>query len=233
MPIDEPVRGAIRVVVIGASGFGREALDVLEAMGTAGAALDIAGVVDDGPSQANLTRLADRDVAYLGTLDNWLAETDRDIRYVLGIGSPPVRRRIVERLDREGLRPMAAVHPSATFGARSELAEGTVVCAGAAISGNVRFGRHVHVNPNATIGHDAVLGDFVSINPAAAISGEVTVGAETLVGAAATILQNLTVGESAVIGAGAVVTKNVPSGVVVIGVPGTWTSSPAVSITDH
>ena len=54
------------------------------------------------------------------------------------------------------------------------------------------LGRHVHVNPNATIGHDAVLGAFVSVNPGAVVSGEVVVGEGTLLGASSTILQGLT-----------------------------------------
>ncbi|HET9022794.1 MAG TPA: acetyltransferase [Ornithinibacter sp.] len=219
MPGDRPRE---RVVVIGASGFGREALDVVEAMAAAGAALVVEGVVDDGPSALNLERLAHRGVPYLGTVEELLAGGVRHVRYVLGIGDPDVRRRVVARLDEGGARPFTAIHPSATFGAVGTVADGVVVCAGATISTNVRLGRHVHVNPNATIGHDAVLGDFVSVNPAAVVSGEVVVGAGTLVGAAATILQNLTVGEGAVIGAGAVVTKSVPDQVTVKGVPGVW-----------
>lgn len=211
-----------RVVVVGASGFGRESLDVLDAMVAAGAALEIVGVVDDTPSEANLARLAARGVRYLGTRTAWLASNPTGVSYLLGIGSPGVRRRLVAELDAGGLTAVTAVHPSATFGAMTTLAEGVVVCAGAAISNNVRLGRHVHVNPNATIGHDADLHDFVSVNPAAVISGEVVVGSETLVGAAATILQGLTVGERVVVGAGAVVTKDVPSDVVVVGVPGRW-----------
>lgn len=211
-----------RVVVIGASGFGRECLDVLDAMVSAGADLEILGVVDDAPSEVNLTRLADRGVAHLGTLADWLATSPPDVRYVLGIGSPEVRRRLVTVLDAAGRTPFTAVHPSATFGARTTLAEGVVVCAGATISNNVRLGRHVHVNPNATIGHDADLRAFVSINPAAVISGEVVIKGDTLVGAAATVLQGLIVGERSVIGAGAVVTKDVPPDAVVKGVPGRW-----------
>lgn len=213
-----------RVVMIGASGFGREALDVLEAMRQTGTDLQIVGVVDDGPSDVNLTRLADRNVAYLGTLDSWLAYGDYDCRYVVGIGRPQVRRQLVRRLDHVGLTPFTAVHPSATFGAQTQLEEGVVVCAGATVSTNVRLSRHVHLNPSVTIGHDTVLSDCVSVNPGAVISGEVKVGAETLVGASATILQNLRVGERTVVGAGAVVTKNIPDGVTVTGIPGTWTA---------
>jgi sugar O-acyltransferase (sialic acid O-acetyltransferase NeuD family) len=211
-----------RVVVVGASGFGRECLDVLEAMAAAGSPVEVVGVVDDAPSELNVERLAARDVAFLGTIEQWLTSRGSGDRYVLGIGSPQVRRRLVDRLEDAGVRPFTAVHPTATFGARVVVGEGVVVCAGVTVSTNVRLGRYVHVNPHATIGHDAVLCDFVSLNPAAVVSGEVTLGAGTLVGAAATVLQNLVVGEGAVIGAASVVTKGVPAGVVVKGVPGTW-----------
>lgn len=213
---------AERVLVVGAAGCGREFLDVLDAMVSAGVPIEVAGVLDDSPSETNLARLADRDVSYLGTIDDWLAGGDLNVRFVLGIGNPGIRRLLVERLVAAGMRPFTAVHPSATFGARTQVGEGAVVCAGVVISNNVRLGRHVHVNPNATIGHDAVLHEFVSINPAAVVSGEVRIGAGTLVGSAATILQNLTVGERTLIGAGAVVTRSVPSDVVVKGVPGRW-----------
>lgn len=210
------------VVVVGASGFGRECLDVLDAMAAAGARIHVAGVLDDGPTTTNLARLSDRGVPYLGTLDDWLNRPDGQCRYVLGIGNPSVRRALVSKLDSTGVKPFTAVHPSATRGSGSLYGDGVVICAGAAISTNVKLGRHVHVNPNATIGHDAVLGEFVSVNPAAVISGEVVVGEGTLVGAASMILQDLDVGLWAVIGAGAVVTRDVPSYVVVKGIPGRW-----------
>ncbi len=211
-----------QVVVVGASGFGRECIDVLDAMVAAGTDLEVLGVLDDDISEVNRERLEARGVPFLGTRGGWLATEPGSVAYVMGIGSPGVRRRLVAEMDAAGLRAFTAIHPSATFGARVVLDEGVVVCAGAAVSNNVRLGWHVHVNPNATIGHDADLRDFVSINPAAVISGEVVVGSGTLVGAAATVLQNLTVGERSVIGAGAVVTKDVPEGVVVKGIPGVW-----------
>src|SRR6188508_1027519 len=106
-----------RVVVVGASGFGRECLDVLEAMAAAGSPVEVVGVVDDGPSELNLERLAARDVAFVGTIEEWLSSRVADERYVLGIGSPEVRRRLVSRIEHAGARPFTAVHPSATFGA--------------------------------------------------------------------------------------------------------------------
>lgn len=218
--------GSDRVVVVGAAGFGRECLDVLEAMASKGAHIDVLGVVDDSPSIANLERLRAREVAYLGTVDEWLnSGSSAGVSYVLGIGSPPIRRRLVARLEGRGFQAFNAIHPSATFGANTTLERGVVVCSGAVVSNNVKLGRHVHLNPNATVGHDAVLKEFVSVNPGAIVSGEVLLEQEVLVGAGATVLQGLTVGRGATVGAAALVTKAVPPGVVVKGVPGVWTGS--------
>lgn len=211
------------LVIVGASGFGREALDAVRAMSEArlGEAFDVAGFVDDAPSPLNLERLGALGVAYLGGLEALFADRDPG-EYVLGIGAPAVRERLVARLDAAGWRAPVIVHPSATVGSLPQLGDGVVVCAGAQISTNVRLGRHVHVNPNATLGHDADLRPFVSINPGAIISGEVVVGERTLIGAGAIVLQGLSVGADTIVGAGSVVTKDVPDGVVVKGVPGVW-----------
>lgn len=207
------------MVVVGASGFGRESLDVLEAMIEAGSPIEVLGVVDDFPTTENLDRLESRGVAYLGTFDSFVERAETNIEYILGIGNPEVREMLVIKAERAGFSAFTAVHPSAAIGTRVEFSPGVVVCAGAVISTNVCLAHHVHVNPNATIGHDSVLKEFVSVNPAAVVSGDVLVGRSTLVGAAATILQGLVVGEKVVIGACACVTKDVPRKSMVIGIP--------------
>lgn len=212
-----------KVIVIGASGFGRECLDVLDAMKSAGHDLDVLGVLDDGPSDFNLTALGQRGSDYLGQIDSWLDGTVAGVGYVVGIGDPAVREQIARRCDEAGLTPFTAVHPSAALGSGCAISSGSVICANATISTNVRLGSHVHVNPAATVGHDSALADFVSINPAATVSGTVTIGRRTLVGAGAIVLQGLTIGEDALVGAGAVITRDVPAGKIAKGVPARWT----------
>lgn len=206
------------VVVIGAGGFGRETLDVLDAINAKRMAFDVRGVVDDAPSDENLARLQKRGILYLGTLSQWLTSGDRS-SYLIGVGDPATRKRIAAACDEAGMPATHAVHPSAGIGSQFTANEGTVICAGAQISTNVRFGRHVHVNPNATVGHDSVLMDFVSVNPAATVSGEVTVHERVLVGAAAMILQGLSVHTDSVVGAAACVVRDVPPSTTVKGVP--------------
>ncbi len=218
------------LVVVGAGGFGRETLDVIEAANAVatGPARQLVGVLDDGPSPANLQRLADRSVRYLGPVADWLRAGHR-AGYVVAIGEPAARAAVADRFARVGLQAATLVHPTATLGSRVGLGEGTVICAGVRVSTNVAIGRHVHLNPGATIGHDTVLADFVSVNPAATVSGECRVGVCALVGAGAVVLQGLAVGAGSTVGASACVTRPVEAGAVVMGVPAIAVGPPARS----
>lgn len=208
------------VVVVGAGGFGRETLDVAEAVDSAVGppAAPVIGVVDDAPSPVNLQRLAARGVPYLGTVQDWLGRGD-GANFVVAVGDPRVRGALARRLQNAGRRPVSLVHPQAVLGSRVTLGPGAVVCAGAIVSTNVTLGAHVHVNPGAVLGHDTVLGDCVSVNPRAVVSGECRVEAGALLGAGSVVLQGLMVGAGAVVGAAACVVRDVPPAAVVKGVP--------------
>ncbi|RBY74810.1 acetyltransferase [Blastococcus sp. TF02-09] len=209
------------LVVIGAGGFGREALDVVEAVnaGDSRPRFDVRGVLDDAPSEVNLSRLASRGVPYLGTIAEALAGRLYGGSYVLGVGNPAVRAKLDDLFTAAGLESPPLAHPAAGIGSNTSIGYGSVVCAGVQVSTNVSIGQSVHLNPNATVGHDAVLEDYVSVNPGAVISGECHIGRGTLVGAAAVVLQGVTVGGGALVGAAACVTRDVPPGLTVKGVP--------------
>lgn len=208
------------LIIIGAGGFGRETADVVDAINAAEETpvWALEGVVDDAPSPLNLARLEARGIPFLGTTATFMCAEQRP-RYVIGIGSPLVRKSIAERFDAAGYRAATLVHPQASVGSECALGEGTVVLAGARVTTNIHLGRHVHLNPNTTIGHDTVLEDFVSLNPSASVSGDCLIGSGTLVGVGATVLNQIEVGSKAVIGAGACVVKNVAPNSTVKGVP--------------
>jgi sugar O-acyltransferase (sialic acid O-acetyltransferase NeuD family) len=215
---------ADRVVVVGAGGFGREALDVVQAVNAAAGSpvWEVLGVVDDNPSAVNLARLASRGIHCFGGVD----ELPGDVQVVLGIGSPAVRRRIHEELASRGFTFARLVHPTAVLGSEARIGAGAVICAGVSVGTNVTLGEHVHLNPHAVIGHDTTIGDHVSINPNATVSGDCHIGDEVLIGAGAVVLQQLTVGRGAVIGGAACAVADVPSGATVVGVPARERSQP-------
>lgn len=208
------------LVIIGAGGFGREVLDVIEAVNFEWAAVAddeyrVLGFLDDGEPAADL--LQSYGVEHLGPVSA-LADMPADVGYVIGIGDPRVRASIDRRYADQRPSPVL-VHPSATYGREVSFGRGTVVCAGVRLTNHIRLGRHVHLNLNATVGHDATLGHHVTVSPLVAISGNVHAHDRAMLGTGATINPGVTLGADSTVGSGAAVLRDVPAGVTVVGVP--------------
>ncbi len=192
--------------ICGAGGFGRETLDALRAA---------------SPS-------AEKDVLFIdehppdGPVDG--VPVVRPVqagpgKFVVAIADPMARERLASTLDARGLIPGQVIDPRSVISPRASLGLGAVVLAGAFVSTGAVLANHVHVNYNATIGHDAALGDLVTVLPGANVAGAVHLDRGVTVGSNACVLQGLKVGRGAMVGAGAVVTRNQPAGAVVAGVP--------------
>jgi sugar O-acyltransferase (sialic acid O-acetyltransferase NeuD family) len=174
----------------------------------------VLGFLDDGePDPAPLAPYGVRHLGPVAQLDSM----DPDVGYVIGIGSPPVRRKIDEQY---AARPCPVlIHPSVTYSRAVEFGPGSVVCAGVRLTNNIHLGRHVHANLNTTIGHDARLGDYVTLSPLVAVSGNVTLEDEVMIGTGVTLNPGVTVGAGSVVGSGAAVTRDIDPGVTAVGVP--------------
>ena len=208
------------IVIIGAGGFGREVLDIIRDQHLIGAAADrgwdFLGFIDDGqPPADRLDRLG---VRHLGGMDT-LADLPDGTMYAIGVGNGAVRRDLDTIATAAGLAPATLVHSQATVGADVDLGPGTVVCAGVRITTNIHIGRHVHLNLNSTVGHEAILHDYVTVNPLAAVSGDVVLGEASTVGTTACINQGIAIGAGSMIASGSAVNKDVPEHVLVAGVP--------------
>jgi sugar O-acyltransferase (sialic acid O-acetyltransferase NeuD family) len=202
------------LVIVGAGGFGRECVDIVDALNELDAGIDLVGFVDDGDVDNRL--LGALGLAHVGGTDTpdpaWS-------RFVVGIGDGSIRKALDAKLAAVGLVPTTLLHPAATIGRASSIGEGAVVAAGARITTNVRVGRCVNVHVNATVGHDSILEDFVSVFPGATVSGNVHLAPGVTIGTGANVLPGVSIGAGAYVGAGAVVTSDVEPGVVVAGVP--------------
>jgi len=206
------------LVIVGCGGFGREVHDVVDAINDAGPEWELLGYLDDHPEPSNRVLIQQRGFTVLGGVD-WLDRASRHIHYVIGIGSGAVRKVIDARLASVGRSSATLIHPSATCGYGVSVGEGTVLCAGVRLTNNIRLGRHVHINLNSTIGHDALVDDYVTVNPLVAVSGNVHIWPEAMLGTNSAVLQGLSIGRSAVVGGGALVARDVPDDTVVKGVP--------------
>lgn len=202
------------LVIVGAGGFGRECLDIVEALVAGGAAYEFLGFTDDGGGDTAL--LTRRGARCLGPI----AESTRLARYfVIAIGHGATRRTIDESLTAQGMQSPVLVHPHATIGSDCRVSPGTILNAGARVTTNISLGRHVQVHANATVGHDAELADYVSVFPGATVSGSVQLSTGVTVGTGANVLPGVTIGAHAFVGAGSVVIHDVEPGATVAGVP--------------
>lgn len=200
------------LVIIGAGGHGREAVDIIEAMNAERPTFEVIGFIDDGREPGSLA--SPYDIPVLGGLDHLRT---MNVSYVLAIGRPDIRRRLSERLtDRE---PVNIVHPLSSIGSHVEHGPGLIMAAGSRITHSVRLGQHVHLNVNATVSHDCRVGDFVTVTPGVSISGGVTIGDDVWMGIGSSVIQQIAIGDRVVVGAGAAVIRDVRADTTVVGVP--------------
>ncbi|MFG1608590.1 acetyltransferase [Actinoplanes sp. NPDC049265] len=209
------------LIIVGCGGHGREIFGIVQAVNASSEdPWKILGFVDDAPSDINLSRLDRLGVPFLGPVSD-LSGLPDEVRYVIGIGDPRIRAKVAAAIGPSRTPATPLIHPTATVGLDNRFAEGVVLFPGVRVTTNVRLGRHVHLNQNATVGHDTVLDDCVQVNPLAAVSGDCYVGEQALIGTTAAVLQGLAVGVGARVGAGACVVRMVPPGATVKGVPAT------------
>lgn len=196
------------VVVVGAGGHGREVFATLSAAG----GVDLAGFVDDAPSDAE--RVARLGSHMLGTLQ-WLVEHPHD--YALGIGTPTTRRLIVELLT--GCDPVRVIAATATIGPDVSLGSGVVVFDRSVVTTNVVIGDHTHLNVGCAVQHDSRVGSFVQMSPGVLINGDCVIDDDVFLGTGAVVTRGCRIGAGARVGAGAVVLENVNPAATVVGIP--------------
>jgi sugar O-acyltransferase (sialic acid O-acetyltransferase NeuD family) len=206
------MNGAIRpLVIVGAGGFGREVVDVVDAINAVTPTFTLEGFLDDGDVRRDL--LERIGVPLVGDT-SVLERLDAD--YVIGIGSAEARRRIDALAHASGRRATVLRHPTATLGRDVELGDGTIIAAGARLTTHIRVGRHAHINMSCTVGHDTVIHDYATLFGGVVVGGGCVIGDGATLGSGAVILPGVQVGADSMVGAGAIVVRDVAPGAIVV-----------------
>jgi sugar O-acyltransferase (sialic acid O-acetyltransferase NeuD family) len=208
------------LIIIGAGGFGCEALWVANEMNRVSARTNgwqIVGFCDDN---GDLAGSAIDGVKVLGTPDAVLGDLAAQGGYFhCAIGDNRQRRRLAELFEARGCSAATLLDPTVIIGPGVVVGTGCYVGAGTILAPHARIGRHVIINQHCTIGHDSIVEDFCQVSPGGRISGAVRLRTGASMGSNAVVMQGRTLGEHATLGAASFAVTDVPAGATAIGTP--------------
>jgi len=197
----------LKIIIIGAGGFGKEVLSTILQCNQIEKQFDIMGFVDDDQTLKNTSI---NGIPILGNID-WLLKSDLfPIGCFVAIGDPKIRKKIILSLESHDAIFPKIVHPSVLISELSSIGDGTIIQQGSIISTNIEIGKHVYINFNSTIGHDCKISDFVTVSPGCNISGEVIIDEGVFFGSGVVTRDKIKIGSWSHIGAGSVVSKDFP-----------------------
>ena len=205
-----------KLAIYGAGGFGREVLTLINDINKICNKYDVLGFYDDGHSAGEVIN----GYKTLGGIDALNSVTE-SISIVLAVGSPSIKRSILEKIINPYVKFPTLIHPSVMIGDEKyvSIGQGCIICGGTIITTDIIINDFVILNLSCTVGHDTVIGRYSAFMPSVNISGEVQIGEGVYVGTGAKIINQLSIGSDTIIGAGAVVAKDIPSSCTAVGVP--------------
>ena len=200
------------LIIIGASGFGREVAWLVERINKSNPTWNLLGFVDDNSS---IVGSIINGYEVLGTTED--IKNYLNCSFVCAIGASKVRKSIINRLG--DINYATIIDPSVEMSDIVEIGEGSIECAKSIITTNIKIGKHNIINLCCTIGHDAVLEDFVTLYPSVNVSGNTYYGECVELGTGSQIIQGKTIGKGTIVGAGSVVVKDLPEECTAVGAP--------------
>lgn len=204
------------IAIFGVGGFGREVLSLIQDINKVKPTWNIIGFFDDGyPIGYDVHGL--KNLGGVNELNEWRTS----LNLVIAIGTPNIKRAILNNIQNPVVEYPTLVHPTVIIGDEDyvRIGKGCIICAYSIITCDVTIGDFVILNLSCTLGHDSVINDFAAFMPSCNISGEVEVGEGVYCGTGVKIINQTRIGSNTIIGAGAVVTKPLPANCTAVGVP--------------
>lgn len=207
----------MKVVIVGAGGFGREVLWTLMDCNKISKKYEIVGFVDD---DKRLHKKLIHNYKVLGGVEWFSTKSAKNVKCVIAIGNGKIRKEIVKKLEKKGVEFVTIIHPSVIMSKSVRIGKGTIIQAGSVLTVDVEIGKHCRIDTNCTIAHNCILDDFVDLSPGVHINGNNSIHIGTWIGSGTVTREKITIGKWSVIGAGTVLIDNVPSFSLFVGVPG-------------
>ena len=204
------------LIIIGASGFGREVAWLVERINEERQKWNILGFLDDDEMLQGTSINGYKVIGNSDSVKNYSGAY-----YVCAIGCSKVREKVISKIKKmnPSIKFATLIDPTAQLSNLVTMGEGVIICANSIVTVNINIGNFVVINLSCTVGHDTVIKDFVTMYPSANISGKTEIGNFAELGTGMQIIQGKKIGDHAFIGAGSVVVSDIPDNCTAVGSP--------------
>lgn len=201
------------LAIYGASGLGREVLELACIINKEKRRWDTLIFVDDGdvPSMVSGHKVYKYDAAKEMYGDS--------LEFVVSIGEPLTRKKIFAKIGNDAFSTPTLVHPDVYIPDSTKIGNGVVIQFGNFISCDVTIEDYVFIQPQCNIGHDAILEGGCMIAGFGNIAGGVHIGRYSYIGMSAAVKELIKIGNYSIVGMGSIVYKDIPDEVIAMGNP--------------
>lgn len=194
--------------IYGYGGFGREIFDIAKRTKN----FDTIKFVDDNLELANGSDIM--------TFDELIAaDQSFNGKFIIGIGDPFVRRKIINKLKAFNFDFANVICPSAIISPSAIIEKGVYICSYCIVGPGSTIGNHVVMNIQSIVGHDIVIGPNTVLSSQVNIGGGTKIGSDCYIGMASIVKECLKIGDGSVLGMGSSLHKDLESGYLAMGNP--------------
>lgn len=201
------------IYVIGAGGFGRELIWWIKDINKVKPTWKIMGFLDDDPHALDEYEC---DYKVVGSIKDWQPKEDEE--FALALGSPALKRKIVDIMKAKGAKFATVIHPTAMLSEFAHYGEGFIMFPNSKLSANSTVGDFVTLL-SSPIGHDTLVGDYSVISGNCSVVRNVVIGKDVFLAAGVCIAQDVHIGDGAYLGLGSVILKDVEPNATMFGNP--------------
>jgi sugar O-acyltransferase (sialic acid O-acetyltransferase NeuD family) len=197
-----------KLYIYGYGGFGREIFDIAYRSQK----FKEIKFIDDNLELAN-----GKDILTLDQLKK--SGLEKNGLFIIGIGDPFVRRKIIDKLKGTNFVFTNVICPTAVISPYAKIGKGVLICSHCVLGPNSNLNDHSVMNIQAIVGHDIQIGENCVLSSQVNIGGGSILSTDIYIGMASIVKEGLTIGNRAVIGMGSALHRNLEGGYLAMGNP--------------
>jgi sugar O-acyltransferase (sialic acid O-acetyltransferase NeuD family) len=194
----------ISLILVGAGGFGREVLSYIRDVIAQKPGIHLKGFLDD-----NLEALSSFNcgLPLIGPIHGHIIQPEE--RFVMTIGDPSVRAKIILEMEARGAQFITIIHPTAFVAPTARIGKGCILAPFSSVGSDAKVGNHVVMTWYASLAHDTITESFAVLSPYSTANGSAVLEEGVFLGTHAVVNPMIRIGAWSRIASGSIVYRAV------------------------